>query len=84
MDYRQFSSRICDVCALIAVALALPVLAHAGENNGNQNGLDKVVSVVSVPEAGPGIALLAATIAILLFTVRRSQAKGHDCFGERL
>ena len=82
MRHAPFSFRIGKLCALLAAALILPVLAHAGtdngkgnggQNNGNQNGHDKVAAV---PEAGPGIALLAATIGtILLFTVGRSQTK---------
>ena len=79
ISYLRFSSRISKVCALIAAALIFPVLAHGGtdygngnggQNDGKQNGHDKVVTV---PDAGPGIALLAATIGtVLLFSLRRS------------
>jgi hypothetical protein len=66
------------VCALVAASLILPALAHAGtdygngnggQNNGKQNGKNKIETV---PDGGPGIVLLTATIgAILLFSTRR-------------
>jgi hypothetical protein len=66
------------LCALAAATLILPAMAYAGtdngkgndgQNNGKQNGRG---DVQSVPEGGPGVMLLIATIgAILLFTARR-------------
>jgi hypothetical protein len=78
MSLVQTSTRIGKVCALIAATLIFPILAHAGtdngngnggQNNGNQNGHNKVATV---PDAGPGIVLLAATIGtIFVFSTRQ-------------
>ena len=82
MYYVHSSSRVGKLCALVTASVILPILAFAGtdpgngndgKNNGKQIGHDKVVTV---PDAGPGIALLAATVGIvLLFSVRRSSRK---------
>ena len=83
--YPQFHNRIGKVCALVAAALVLPVLAYAGtdngngnggQNNGNQNGHHKG-DVPSVPDGGPGILLVTTAIgAVLLFgAMQRSRAK---------
>lgn len=82
MKYVVSPSPIGKFCALIVAALVLPVLASAGtdignggQNNGKQNGHDKVATVADAK--GPAIVLLAATIGtILLFTVRESRVKG--------
>ena len=84
MKYVVSPSPIGKFCALIVAALVLPVLARAGtdngngnvgQNNGKQNGHDKVATVADAK--GPAIVLLAATIGtILLFTVKESRVKG--------
>ena len=88
MMFPRFLSRISKVCALVAATAILPVLAYAGtdngqgnggQNNGNQNGHNKG-GVPSVPDGGPGIALLATTIgAVLLYSWRPlSRAKAES------
>jgi hypothetical protein len=82
MYYLHLFSRAGKLCALVAASLILPILTFAGtdngngnggQNNGNQNGHNKVATV---PDAGPGIALLGATVgAVLLFSLRRSSRK---------
>jgi hypothetical protein len=62
------------VCALVAATLILPVvMAYAKDDNDKNNGEGKGDKhVYSVPEGGPGVVLLMATIgAILLFSARR-------------
>ena len=57
------------VFALVAATLILPALAYAGNQDGNSQGGNQRYTV---PEGGPGIVLLTATIgAILLFSARR-------------
>jgi len=81
MSYRQnIPFRVGKVCALIAAALVLPVLAHANQNNNNNGGNGQ--NVPTVPDAGPGIALLAATVgSVLLFSASRSARKEHSFQG---
>jgi len=67
------------VFALVAATLILPALAYAGnqdgnsQGGGNQDGNSQGGNQrYTVPEGGPGIVLLTATIgAILLFSARR-------------
>ena len=71
--------------ALVAVTLILPALAYAGTDhgkgndgqyNGKQNGRGKMYTV---PEGGPGIVLLTATVgAVLLFSTRRLRREKAD------
>jgi hypothetical protein len=78
MSCLHLQKNVRKVCALVAASLILPALAHAGtdngngnggQNNGNQNGKNKIETV---PDGGPGIVLLTATIgAVLLFSARR-------------
>jgi hypothetical protein len=87
MNYLPFSSRVGKVCALVATALVLPVLAYAGQggnsqgdngqgDNGQGGNGQGGNGVATVPDAGPGIVLLAATIGtILVFSLRRSARK---------
>jgi hypothetical protein len=82
MNYLPFSSRVGKVCALVATALVLPVLAYAGQggnsqgDNGQGDNGQGGNGVATVPDAGPGIVLLAATIGtILVFSLRRSARK---------
>ena len=89
MLYLRIHNRISKICALIAATLIIPMLAYAGtdhgkgnkgQNNGKQNGHDKVPTVSNkvpaVPEGGPGIVLLITTIgAILVFSARLSSRK---------
>ena len=66
-------------CALAAACLVVPAMAFAGSDKGKGNdGDDKGKQkgrgeVHSVPEGGPGMILLIASVgAILLFTTRRT------------
>jgi hypothetical protein len=80
MGCPHLQKNVRKVCALVAASLILPALAHAGtdngnggQNNGNQNGKNKIATV---PDGGPGIVFLTATIgAILLFSARRRSGK---------
>jgi hypothetical protein len=77
MKYSQLSRK---VCALLAATLILPALAYAGtdngngnggQNNGNQNRHNKG-DVPTLPDGGPGFALLATTFgAVLLYSWRQ-------------
>jgi hypothetical protein len=69
----RFHHRIGKASALAAATLILPVLAYAQQNNQGQNNNNQGDKHHSVPEGGPGIVLVTATIgAILLFSARRS------------
>jgi hypothetical protein len=79
-----FRNRTGKVCALVAATLILPGLAFAGGGNGQggngqggngQGGNGQ--GGYSVPDRGPGILLVTATIgAVLLFgAIQRSRAK---------
>jgi hypothetical protein len=72
----QIQNGIRKVCALVAVSLILPALAYAGtdhgkgnngQNNGKQNGHNKVPVV---PEANAGWVLVPFFGAVLLFSAR--------------
>jgi len=69
-----FLNRICKVCAVVAVALVLPVLAHAGTDNGKGNDGQNYGhqfgrgDVPVVPEANAGIVLIRFFSAALLFS----------------
>ena len=80
MNFLPFSSRVGKVCALVAAALVLPVLAYAGQGGNNQGGNSQGGNgqggIPTVPDAGPGIVLLAATVGtVLLFAARQSSRK---------
>jgi hypothetical protein len=80
MNYLPFSSGVGKACALVAAVLVLPLLAYAGQGGnsqgGNGQGGNGQGDPVTVPDAGPGIVLLAATIGtILVFSLRRSARK---------
>jgi hypothetical protein len=71
------------VFALLAAALALPLVAYLGSQNGNGNSghnnnenHESHGKIPSVPDNGPGIALLAASIgAVLVLSARQSPKK---------
>jgi len=70
----QFYNSVRKVCALVAATLILPSLAFAGSGNGqggNQGGDSQGKS--TVPDKGPGMALLITTIgAVLVYSSRQS------------
>jgi hypothetical protein len=77
MYYTPLQNHLRKLCALVAAALILPALAYAGtdngkgndgQNNGNQNGRDKVPVV---PEANAGWVLVPFFGAVLLFSARQ-------------
>jgi len=66
----QFYNSVRKVCALVAATLILPSLAFAGSGNG-QGGNSQGKS--TVPDKGPGMALLITTIgAVLVYSSRQS------------
>ena len=69
-------NRLGEVCALVAATLILPVLAHAQATTTTSTAID-AAKRHSVPENGPGMALMITTIgAVLLFgAIQRSRAK---------
>ncbi len=78
----SFPSRdhLSKVCALVAAALILPVLAFAGtdngngnngQNNGNQHGKVTDPPVSAVPEANAGWVLIPFFGIVLLFSARQ-------------
>ena len=80
MLYPGVFKRVCRICALVAAALVLPVLAYAGtdngkgnngQNNGKQNGH------LAVPEElNPVWMLLPISGVVMLLSWRRiSRAK---------
>ena len=56
------------ICALIAATLILPVLVHAGNNQGGNNNNQGRVPVV--PETNAGWVLIPFFGAVLLFSAR--------------
>src|SRR5260370_3494294 len=78
MDYPRLQNRVRKICALVAATLILPALAYADHDSGKGNKGDKDQNkhIPSVPEGGPGIVLLVATIgAVVLFSSRQLRAK---------
>jgi hypothetical protein len=83
MLYARVFKRVCRICALVAAALILPVLAYAGtdngegnngQNNGQQNGHHK--DPPAVPEVNPVWILLPVSGVVMLLSWRRlSRAK---------
>jgi hypothetical protein len=74
----KIHNRFNKACALIAASLILPVLAYADHDSGkgNKGDRDQDKHIPSVPEGGPGIVLLVATIgAVILFSRRQLRAK---------
>ena len=78
MKFSQFHNNVRKACALVAVTLILPALAHAGsdngkgnggQNNGNQKGRDRG-GVPVVPEANAGWVLVPFFGAVLFFSAR--------------
>ena len=69
-----FLNRLCKICAVVAVALILSVLAHAGTDNGKANDDQNSGhqfgrgDVPVVPEANAGIVLVPFIGAALLFS----------------
>jgi hypothetical protein len=82
MSCIHLKKNVRKLCALVAITLILPALAYAvtdngngngGQNNGNQNGRGKIDTV---PEGGPGVVLLTATIgAILLYSAHHRRLR---------
>jgi hypothetical protein len=77
MNYSRLQNRLRLACALLATTLFLPVLAYAGtdngkgndgQNNGNQNGHNKIPVV---PEANAGWVLIPFFGAVLVFSWRQ-------------
>jgi hypothetical protein len=78
MDYPRLQNRVRKICALVAATLILPALAYADHDSGkgNKEEKDQDKHIPSVPEGGPGIVLLVATIgAVVLFSRRQLRAK---------
>jgi hypothetical protein len=79
MLYPGVFKRVCRICALVAAALVLPVLAYAGTdngkgNNGQNKGHHKDPPVV--PEVNPVWMLLPISGVVMLLSWRRiSRAK---------
>jgi hypothetical protein len=78
MLYPGVFKRVCRICALVAAALVLPVLAYAGtdngkgnngQNNGQQNGHHK--DPPAVPEVNPVWILLPISGVVMLLSWRR-------------
>jgi len=80
MDFPRFLNCSCKVGALVAASVLLPILAFAGTDNGNGNGGQNNGKqnghISTVPDNGPGILLIAATIGgIMLFSARLSSRR---------
>jgi hypothetical protein len=88
--YYKIHNSFNKACALVAATLILPALAYADHNSGKGNKgdndgqrwaekdehRDQNKPIPSVPEGGPGIILLVATIgAVVLFSKRQLRAK---------
>jgi hypothetical protein len=80
MLYPGVFKRVCRICALVAAALVLPVLAYAGTdngkgNNGQNNGHHKDSHAVP-EELNPVWMLLPISGVVMLLSWRRiSRAK---------
>jgi hypothetical protein len=71
MKYRLLQNRICKVCALITATSILPLLAHAQTATAVKPLPVPVKPITTVPDRGPGIALLLATFGAILVLSRR-------------
>ena len=84
----RFLNRVGKVCALTALTLILPSLAYADRDNGkpgkdNDHGFgwgdhdrDRDRHIPTVPDSGPGVVILAASIgAVLLFSATLNRKK---------
>jgi hypothetical protein len=91
--YYKIHNSFNKACALVAATLILPALAYADHNSGKGNKgdndgqrwaekdehRDQNKPIPSVPEGGPGIILLVATIgAVVLFSKRQLRAKANE------
>jgi hypothetical protein len=76
MFYPGVFKRVCRICALVAAALVLPVLAYAGTDNGKgNNGQNKGHHKVP-EEVSPVWMLLPISGVVMLLSWRRiSRAK---------
>jgi hypothetical protein len=70
--HSRFGSRASKMCALVAAAVALPLLAY-GQDNLNEDGHHKhhKKDPPAVPEVNPAWVLVPVFGAILLYSYRR-------------